>query len=106
MIIRVRTHAGVWRVNDIALETTVEELRRRLQNAYNVADLSSSEGAARQPITLKPRSAGGGSGGENDDLPLTATMQSLGLSHGDMVHLHLSESIRDLAHEVGWFCRA
>lgn len=90
-------------MNNLAPESTIEDLRRRLQEEHNVADLSSREGAARQPLTLKPRSAkGGGDGGgaEGDELALTATMKSLGLSHGDMVHLHLSESIRDMAHEV------
>lgn len=80
-------------------ESTIEDLRRRLQEEHNVADLSSPEGAARQPLTLKPRIAKGG-GVAGDELPFTATMKSLGLSHGDMVHLHLSESIRDMAHEV------
>lgn len=104
MIIRVRTHAGVWRVNDLTPESTIEELRKRLQNEHNVADLSSEEGAAKQPLTLKPRSAAATGGGDGsaagDALPFTATLGSLGLQHGDMVHLHLSGSIRDLAHEV------
>lgn len=92
MIIRVRTHAGVWRVNDVSPETTVAELRQRLSTEHN-ADLSDG---GRQPLTLKPNPRGEGEG-----LPLTATLQTLGLSHGDMVHLHLDESIRDMAHEVG-----
>lgn len=88
----------------MAPESTIEELRKRLQNEHNVADLSSKEGAAKQPLTLKPRAAaatgGGGGGTAGDELPFTATLGSLGLKHGDMVHLHLSGSIRDMAHEV------
>lgn len=91
MIIRVRTHAGVWRVNDLTPETTIAELRQRLSMEHNT-DLSDG---ARQPLTLQPNPKGEGAG-----LLLTATLGSLGLSHGDMVHLHLDESIRDMAHEV------
>ena len=91
MIIRVRTHAGVWRVNDVVAETTVAELRQRLSTEHN-ANLSDG---TRQPITLKPNPRG-----EEEPLPLTATLSSLGLGHGDMVHLQLDESIRDVAHEV------
>lgn len=90
MIIRVRTHAGVWRVNDVVAETTVAELRQRLSTEHN-ANLSDG---TRQPITLKPNPRG-----EEESLPLTATLSSLGLGHGDMVHLQLDESIRDVAHE-------
>lgn len=91
MIIRVRTHAGIWRVNDVNPETTIAELRERLSTEHN-ANLSDG---ARQPLTLKPNPKG-----EAGGLPLTSTLQSLGLAHGDMVHLHLDETIRDMAHEV------
>lgn len=91
MIIRVRTHAGVWRVSDVTPETTIAELRQRLSSEHN-AELKDG---ARQPLTLKPNPRG-----EEEGLPLTATLQSLGLAHGDMMHLHLDESIRDMTHEV------
>lgn len=100
MIIRVRTHAGIWRVNDVTPEMTIAELRQRLSTEHN-ANLSDD---ARQPLTLKPNPKG-----DQDTLSLGSTMQSLGLGHGDMVHLKLDESIRDMAHEVhsggGALCR-
>lgn len=91
MIIRVRTRAGVWRVNDVAPETTIAELRQRLSTEHN-ADLSDD---TRQPLTLSPNPKG-----DQDPLSLESTLQSLGLAHGDMIHLNLDESIRDMAHEV------
>lgn len=91
MIIRVRTHAGIWRVNDVTSETTIAELRQRLSTEHN-ANLSDD---TRQPLTLKPNPKG-----DQDPLSLESTLQSLGLGHGDMVHLKLDESIRDMAHEV------
>ncbi|CAM9848331.1 unnamed protein product [Pylaiella littoralis] len=90
MIIRVRTRAGVWRVNDVAPETTIAELRQRLSTEHN-ADLSDD---TRQPLTLSPNPKG-----DQDPLSLESTLQSLGLAHGDMIHLNLDESIRDMAHE-------
>lgn len=95
MIIRVRTHAGVWRVNDVTPETTIAELRERLGTEHN-ANLSDD---TRQPLTLKPNPKG-----DQDPLSLNSTLHSLGLGHGDMVHLKLDESIRDMAHEVGCCC--
>lgn len=91
MIIRVRTHAGIWRVNDLTPETTIAELRQRLSSEHN-ADLSDG---TKQPLTLKPNIKG-----DMPGLPLSATLRSLGLGHGDMVHLYLDESMRDMAHEV------
>lgn len=91
MIIRVRTHAGVWRVNDVTPEMTIAELRQRLSTEHN-ANLSDD---TRQPLTLKPNPKG-----DQNPLSLESTLQSLGLGHGDMVHLKLDESIRDMAHEV------
>ncbi|CAM9269390.1 unnamed protein product [Choristocarpus tenellus] len=90
MIIRVRTHVGVWRVNDLSSNTTIRELRQRLSIEHN-ADLSDGR---RQPLTLRPNPKGEAAG-----LPLTATLGSLGLGHGDMVHLHLDESMQGMAHE-------
>ncbi|CAN0145288.1 unnamed protein product [Scytosiphon promiscuus] len=90
MIIRVRTHAGVWRVNDVGPDTTIRELRQRLSTEHN-ANLSDD---SRQPLTLKPNPKG-----DQEPLSLESTLQSLGLGHGDMVHLSLDESIRDMAHE-------
>lgn len=84
-------------MNDVTPEMTIAELRRRLSTEHN-ANLSDG---ARQPLTLKPNPRG-----EKEGLPLTATLQSLGLGHGDMVHLHLDESIRDMAHEVRFCCSA
>ena len=78
-------------MNDLTPETTIAELRRRLSTEHN-ANLSDD---ARQPLTLLPNPRG-----EKESLPLNVTLQSLGLRHGDMVHLHLDESIRDMAHEV------
>ncbi|CAM9492145.1 unnamed protein product [Discosporangium mesarthrocarpum] len=90
MIIRVRTHGGVWRVNNLSPETTIRELRERLSSEHNT-DLSDS---TQQPLTLRPNPKG-----EDKGLTLTATLGSLGLSHGDMVHLHLDESMQGMAHE-------
>lgn len=78
-------------MNDLTLETTIAELRRRLSSEHNT-DLSDG---TKQPLTLKPNPRGEVSG-----LPLASTLGSLGLGHGDMVHLHLDESMRDMAHEV------
>ena len=81
----------MWRVNDVTPETTIAELRQRLSTEHN-ANLSDD---TRQPLTLEPNPKG-----DQDPLPLESTLQSLGLGHGDMVHLKLDESIRDMAHEV------
>lgn len=78
-------------MNDLTPETTIAELRQRLSTEHN-ADLSDG---TRQPLTLAPNPRG-----EKEGLPLLATLQSLNLKHGDMVHLHLDKSIRDMAHEV------
>ncbi|CAM9449225.1 unnamed protein product, partial [Phaeothamnion confervicola] len=90
MLMRVRSQVGVWRVTDVVPETTVQELRDRVSKEHNV-DLSDN---AKQPLTLKPNVKG-----DQPPLPLEVTLGSLGLQHGDMLHLKLADSIQCMAHE-------
>ncbi len=81
MILRIRTQVGQWRLADISPTTTISEVRAKLSREHN---LNLSDGDD-QPITLKPNPRG-----EEKALPPGSSLESLGIRHGDMVYLRLS----------------
>ncbi len=81
MILRIRTQVGQWRLSDISPTTTISEVRANLSREHNL-DLSDGDD---QPITLKPNPRS-----EEKALPPWSTLESLGIKHGDMVYLRLS----------------
>eukprot|EP00953_Heterococcus_sp_UTEX-ZZ885_P009986 5849-Heterococcus_DN1.PRE.4 len=90
MLLRVRSQVGQWRLTDVTPGTTVGELRAQLGREHNV-DLSDS---STQPLTKTPNPSG-----KEPSLPTHASVNSLGLKHGDMLHLRLDESKVGMAHE-------
>jgi len=76
MLLRVRTHLGVWKV-EVPDDATAADLKRVLVQKYN------PEGGLPQPLTRDPR----WQEALDDDAPLAAG----GVAHGDMIYLRLEE---------------
>jgi len=89
MIIRIRSPVGVWRVNDVTERTTVNELLLKISTEHSLnltqAEINSVPLAVVEPSTGKP--------GRNllDYGGLRATLGELGLQHGDLLFLQLSQ---------------
>lgn len=85
MIVRVRTQLGSWRVRDLQEELPLRDLLLRLQQEHPSAFPSSSASDDALPSGGFSLSPGGPS------LPWGATLQEVGLKHGDQLHLRLEE---------------
>ena len=75
MIIRVRHSAGTWRVQGVDESSTIAELKAKIEAEHGVA-------APTQQLSRDP--GGADPVGEAD---ATASLASLGIKHGDMLHL-------------------
>ncbi len=85
MLLRVRCKAGTWRVEGLTPQTTVGELKARVLAEHHVTPHPS------QAFSLDPAGQRG--------MPEEATLEALGLRHGDLVHLAIREE--DCAVEAG-----
>lgn len=86
MLLRVRSNVGTWRVEGVdPASTTVAQLKARVLAEHHVTPHAS------QVFSLDP-------GGQRV-MPEGATLEALGLRHGDLVHLRIREE--DCAAEAG-----
>jgi len=85
MLLRVRCKVGTWRVEGLTPQTTVGELKARVLAEHHVTPHPS------QAFSLDPAGQRG--------MPEEATLEALGLRHGDLVHLAIREE--DCAVEAG-----
>lgn len=85
LLLRVRSKVGTWRVEGLNPQTTVGELKARVLSEHHVAPHPS------QAFSLDP-------GGQRG-MPEDATLEGLGLRHGDLVHFSIREE--DCAAEAG-----
>jgi nuclear protein localization protein 4 homolog len=85
MLLRVRSKVGTWRVEGLSPQTTVGELKARVLAEHHVTPHES------QAFSLDP--AG------QRTMPEGATLEALGLRHGDLIHLSIREE--DCAVEAG-----
>lgn len=85
MLLRVRSTVGTWRVDNLDASTTVGQLKARVLAEHHVTPHES------QVFSLDP-------GGQRV-MPEAATLEALGLRHGDLVHFRIREE--DCAVEAG-----
>lgn len=85
LLLRVRSKVGTWRMEGLSPQTTVGELKARVLAEHHVTPHPS------QRFSLDP-------GGQRA-MPEEATLEALGLRHGDLVHLAIREE--DCAAEAG-----
>lgn len=85
MLLRVRTKVATWRVEDVAASMSIADLKAKVLREHHI---KAHDG---QVFSLDP----GGKRVVNE----TDTISSLGLRHGDLIHLQIREE--DCASELG-----